>query len=431
MLLLKILKGGFQMKKIILVLSILFILLLTFTTLAQVMPKKIKLLHIWGGTQKEHIDRLLKEYAKIKPDIEIVADAVAGAGAATYQEVLQTRFAAGEGPDIYFEWGGELSGFFVDRGFAEPLDKYYKKYNWYERFYPMAIEAVKRKGRIYGVPIRISGMTFWYNKNIWNKLNLKEPQSYDEFEALCDKTKKAGIYPLALGGKYGWNTMRLLDYLFEVTCGPKLFDNLRTLKLSWNRPEVVKAYTLFKKWVDNWVIPGFINLDPTSDARPIFYQGKTLMCFEGSWLEQRIIEAGFSQYDYDFFIPPTGHIPVRFSAFPEQFIISSKTKYKDEAAEFLNWLTQKETFERELGKALSPLPPVRGVKIDKNIFPNSVKWMNILTSFEKTYPPTDQVLPPELLHEFYTVQDGIVTGKFTPKEAAKYMDEIIKKWKQK
>lgn len=413
----------------LLTLVILGVLILAIVpSLAQTQKIKLRIFHQWGGAQKDHLERVFKEYSNLNPKVEIDCEVVAGAGAATYQEVLQTRFAAGEGPDIYFEWGGELAGFFIDRGFAEPLDKYYKKYGWDKRFYKMAIESVKRKGKIYGVPVRISGMTFWYHKKLWDKLGLKEPQSYAEFEVLCDKVKKEGIYPLALGGKYGWNTMRLLDYLFEVSCGPRLFDQLRNLKISWNRTEVINAYTLFKKWVDNWVIPGFINLDPTSDVRPIFYQGKALMCFEGSWLEQRIIEAGFSQYDYDFFIPPTEHSPRRFSAFPEQFMISSKSRYKDEAAEFLNWFTQKEIVERELGKAYSPLPAVIGVKIDSKVFPNSYKWMSILTSFEKTYPPTDQVLPPELLHEFYTVQDGIVTGKFTPKEAAKYMDEVIKKW---
>lgn len=420
------------MKKVrlLLVCMIIFLLVL-FPTLAQQPVKKLKMMFVYGGATKEAIDRCVKEYTnKINPNVEIITEAVAGAGAATYQEVLQTRFLAGEGPDIYFEWGGELAGFFIDRGFAEPMEKYYKKYNWYDRFVPMAIEAIKRKGKLYGVPVKIAGMTFWYNKKVWEKLNLKEPKTYEEFELLCETVKKAGVYPLTIGGKYDWMTMRLLDYLLELSCGPTLFDNLRALKVSWNRPEVVKAYTLFKKWVDNWVIPGFLNITP-DDSIPPFYQGRALMTFDGTWRESGIISSGLDPHDFDFFIPPTGHTPVRFSGFPEQYIISSKSKYKDEAAEFLNWFTSKEIMEREVGKAFDPLPTVKGIKVNEKELPNTAKWLKVITTFEKIYPPTDQVLSPELLHEFFEVQDGIVTGKYTPQEAAKRMDQAVREWKAK
>ncbi|MDW7998158.1 MAG: extracellular solute-binding protein [Thermodesulfovibrio sp.] len=421
-----------MMKKVRFLLIVLIIsLLVLFPTLAQASKIKLKMMFVYGGATKEHIDRVVKEYtAKVNPNVEIITESVAGAGAATYQEVLQTRFLAGEGPDIYFEWGGELAGFFIDRGFAEPLEKYYKKYNWNSRFYPMVIDSIKRKGKIYGVPVKMAGMTFWYNKSVWNKLGLKEPKTYEEFEALCDKVKKAGIYPLTIGGKYGWMTMRLLDYLLELSCGPKLFDDLRALKVSWNRPQVVRAYTLFKKWVDNWVVPGFINITP-DDSIPPFYQGKALMTFDGTWRESAIIADGYAPHDFDFFIPPTGHTPLRFSGFPEQFMISSKSKYKDEAAEFLNWYTSKEIMGREVGKAFDPLPPVIGIKIDEKALPNTAKWMKVLDTFEKIYPPTDQVLAPDLLHEFFEVQDGIVTGKYTPEQAAKRMDQAVKEWKAK
>ncbi len=52
--------------------------------------------------------------------------------------------------------------------------------------------------------------------------------------------------------------MRLVDYLLEVTCGPELHDQLNALEVSWDRPEVVEAYKLYKKWIDNeWIVPGF------------------------------------------------------------------------------------------------------------------------------------------------------------------------------
>ena len=404
-----------------------FFILITMTTLVQAAPITLKVQTVWGGDQKTNLDRLFSEYSKVNPDVKIEHFVVAGAGAATYQEVLQTAFASGTGPDIYFEWGGELSGFFVDSGFAEPLERYYKQYNWNKVLIPWAIDAVKRHGKIYGVPISTHGMSFWYRKDIWKKLGLAEPKTYEELEVLNGKVKNAGIYPLSLGGKYDWMTMRLLDYLLETSCGPRLFDQLRSLKVSWDSPQVVRAFKMFRKWVDNWITPGFLTVDPAEARMPV-YQGSALMVFEGSWLETTLIADGQDPNNWDFFIHPTGHKPNRISGFPEQFMISSKSSHKDEAAKFINWLIQKDIQQRELGKAFNSTATI-GVFPDKEKMPSTYKWRQTLTSFEAVYPPTDQVFKSDLLHDFFEVQDGMVAGKITPEEGAKRFQEAVVRWK--
>src|SRR3712207_9583731 len=65
----------------------------------------------------------------------------------------------------------------------------------------------------------------------------------------------AGTTPLATGGKYGWHLMRLYEYLLEHTAGPELHDKLLVGDESWDRPEVVEAFTLFKKWQDQKWMP--------------------------------------------------------------------------------------------------------------------------------------------------------------------------------
>src|SRR3712207_8665692 len=57
----------------------------------------------------------------------------------------------------------------------------------------------------------------------------------------------AGTTPLATGGKYGWHIMRLYEYLLEHTAGPELHDKLLVGEESWDRPEVVEAFTLLDR----------------------------------------------------------------------------------------------------------------------------------------------------------------------------------------
>ena len=70
------------------------------------------------GAEQRSIWTLSAEYSQINPDVEIVHEVMAGAGAALYR-VLQTGFAGGSGPDVYFEWAESWS-YFIDSGFAEP-----------------------------------------------------------------------------------------------------------------------------------------------------------------------------------------------------------------------------------------------------------------------------------------------------------------------
>ena len=87
---------------------------------------------------------------------------------------------------------------------------------------------------------------------------------------------------LSLGGKFGWNTMRLLDYFIELEAGPEMHDQLNALEASWDSPEVIAAYQKLKTWVDNgWIVPGFLAVSP-DDARQPFYRGQAAMVFEAA-----------------------------------------------------------------------------------------------------------------------------------------------------
>lgn len=389
---------------------------------------ELRILTVWGGERKTHLDRVFKEYQGTHPGIKISHEICAGTGAGTYQEVLQVAIGSGTAPDIFFEWGGELAGFFIDARTVEPMERYWEKYNWDEMILPWAKQLITRNGKVWGCPHALQGMSFWYRVDLWNKLGLSEPQSYEEVETLCEKTKAAGIYPLSLAGKYGWMTMRLLDYLIEVRCGPELHDKLVSLETNWDRPEVVKAYQTFKKWVDQWIVPGFLPLSP-DDARMPMYGGKALMVFEGNWMETVFKADGQDVHNFDFFIHPTDHKPLRVAGFPEQFMISASSKHKDEAAELINWLVQPELMNREYGKAFASTATI-GVAPDKEELPSSYKWRKAL-EYVGIWKLTDQALKSELLHTFFELQDKIVLGEITPEQAVKRMQKAVIEWKSK
>jgi len=83
-------------------------------------------------------------------------------------------------------------------------------------FSSVALSGVtaRKDGKIYGVPFATQTLVIFYNKKVYAKLNLKEPESWDEFLANLKAIKAAGITPLANGGKEGW----ALEVLHGVVC---------------------------------------------------------------------------------------------------------------------------------------------------------------------------------------------------------------------
>jgi raffinose/stachyose/melibiose transport system substrate-binding protein len=372
-------------------------------------------------------DPILAQFHQEHPDVQVKLETVAGSGAAIYPDVLRTSMAAGDPPDVFFMWGGEISGPFVDAGQVLELSPYYAKYGWKDRFPEWTIERVTRKGGIYGVPYNARGMAFWYRKDLFEKHGIEVPKSYTELEGVCTTLKENGVHCATFGGKFGWHPMRLLDYFLETTCGPEVHKQLNTLTASWNQPCVVDAYVRLQKWVQNgWLVPDFLNVSP-SDARMPLYIGSAAMIIEGDNFEVVARGDGITAENLDFFVGPTGHEPLRFHGYPEQWMIPVGSDHQDTAAMFIDWITKAEVQKKHTAAFTSTA--TKGVQPDCSTLPHSCAWREVITGDAETFPPTDQAFTKELIDGFFEIQDGIIAGRITPEAGAAMMDERAKAWK--
>ncbi len=390
-------------------------------------PVQLRFLSWTAANQEQQFNEMLAEFTAAHPDITVTSETVAGTGAATYPDVLRTSIAGGDPPDLFYMWGGSIAAPFIEADQVLPLDPYYEEYGWAERLVPWAAEAMQVDGVYYGVPKSTRGMGFWYRKDLFEQNGIEIPQTYEELEAACTTLKEAGIACLSLGGKFGWNTMRLLDYFIELEAGPEMHDQLNALEASWDSPEVVAAYQKLKTWVDNeWIVPGFLAVAP-DDARQPFYRGQAAMVFEGDWLESVLHADEQDTTNIDFFLPPTGHEPLRMSGFPEQVMITKDSQHPDEAAVFLDWFLTPE-IQQKYFQAIGGSTGVLNAFPSEEEFPLSVKWREIIETSE-AYPPTDQAFRKELMDQFFAVQDAIVAGATTPEEGAAQMQAAAEAWK--
>ncbi len=85
---------------------------------------------------------------------------------------------------------------YIKSGFAQPLDELYEKYGLKGRFMEGALEQVSFNGKIYGVPVKnISIAGIYYNKDLFDKYNVKVPSTVSELEKASDTFLANGIIP--------------------------------------------------------------------------------------------------------------------------------------------------------------------------------------------------------------------------------------------
>jgi raffinose/stachyose/melibiose transport system substrate-binding protein len=345
-----------------------------------------------------------------------------GSGAAVYPDKLRTELLGGKGPDVWRIWGGQIGAPFATAKQALDLSPYYAKYGWDTKISTAAIEGMTFDGVKSGVPFVVLGVGCWYNKAAFQKAGITAPPaSYAELEAANDKLLAAGITPLGTAGKYGWHVMRLFEYLLEVSAGPELHDKLLTGAESWDRPEVVTAFTNFKKWQDKkWIPDGAVGLDP-ADVEPWYVQGKTAYTITGPWTETNAIQsAGKKSDDFGVFQFPTGHQPQRHSGFVEGYMVNARTGNADKAAALIDFLVQPAT-QKALNISASA---VTGAEPTQAELPLSYEWSQG-PGKQPFYTIQDQAFPKKEADQYFAIQSDVLQGKMSPADAAKQMQQVV------
>ena len=147
----------------------------------------------------------------------------------------------------------------------------------------MTFEGVKG-----GVPFISLGIGCWYNKAAFKKAGIAgEPKSYAEMEEANEKLVSAGITPAGLGGKYGWDIMRLFEYLLgDLVWAGAARQAAYRRRRAGTGPEVVDCVHLTSR---SGRTRSGCQTGPSASipliSSPAYVQGKTAYTITGPWTE--------------------------------------------------------------------------------------------------------------------------------------------------
>jgi len=111
---------------------------------------------------------------------------------------LQTAFAAGQGPDIFLLSPGDFLRYY-NGGVLEDLTPYMTQ-QARDDYFPSAMATRTVNGKIYGLPMEVEPMAFYYSEKAWEAAHLSEgdiPQTWDQLLTVAGKLRKGRQFGLA------------------------------------------------------------------------------------------------------------------------------------------------------------------------------------------------------------------------------------------
>jgi glucose/mannose transport system substrate-binding protein len=243
--------------------------------------KEVQMLHWWtSGGEAAALNVLKQDLAKEGYAWKDVP--VAGGGGEGAMTALKAMVAAGNPPTA-----SQILGYFAidyaEAGKLGDISSLAQKEGW-DKVVPKALQKfTTTNGKWDAVPVNIHSVNWiWLNKAVMDKIGGTEPKTFDDFLALLDKAKKAGVIPLALGGQ-PWQEATMFDSVVMSTGGPdfykKAFVDLDESALKSDTMK--KAFDNLAKLRD-YVDPNYAGRD-WNLATAMVIKGDALVQVMGDW----------------------------------------------------------------------------------------------------------------------------------------------------
>ncbi|TDO95819.1 extracellular solute-binding protein [Marinomonas balearica] len=298
-------------------------------------------------------------------------------------------------PDLVFWYAGNRMKTFVDRGLFEDVSDIWQEHNLYSDM-ASAKPAMTVNDKQWGVPYTFYQWGVYYRKDIFEKLNIEEPKTWQDFLSASKTLKANEIAPVAIGTKYLWTAAGWFDYLNMRTNGLKFHIDLMDGKIPYTDDRVKKTFEHWKELIE----PGYFLENHASyswqEAQPFLYNGKAAMYLIGNFITPNFpkeLDGKMGFFQFPQINPNVG----MFEDAPMDTIhIPSKAKNKEDARKFLEFMARADN-QTLVNKALLQIPPHKDATAPDNYFLN--KGVSMLKAADGTAQFYDRDTDPAMAQE--------------------------------
>ncbi|GEM_PF-252173 len=253
-----------------------------------------------------------------------------------YRTHLQTAIASGAGPDVFrfhASWVPML------KNELAPIPSKIMSLAEYEQtFFPVAVQQLQDKGQLVGIPLMYDGLALYYNKDVLQTANEEPPQTWAELRILANKLTVRSGNNIERGGLAIGNVDNVEH--FADIIGLLILQNggNPAEPLSGEVRDAIQFYASFARST-----PVFSTTLPSSTVA--FARGEVAMMLAPSW---RVHEVKGYNPDLNFGIVPAPKLSDDDFGWANYWAegVSDKSNHKDEAWQFLKYLSSKEVLQK-------------------------------------------------------------------------------------
>jgi multiple sugar transport system substrate-binding protein len=254
----------------------------------------------------------------------------------SYNETMQTAFASGDYPEVYYVDSSRLPDW-AEAGVVAPADDNIEDP---DGIYASLLDAFTYEGTLYCPPKDFSTMALQYNRDIFDAAGVDYPTAewtWDDLRAAAEATTGTNEEGLSvLGLVTPPNFERWLPFLFQA--GGAIFDEEGNFVL--DSPEALAALEFYVGMVNDGVAgpPSAVDAGWGGEA---FGNGRVAMAMEGNWVID-FLRQTFPDLNWGVAPLPAGSAGPATMAFTVCYGVAAANDHPEESWQLVNFLTGSE-----------------------------------------------------------------------------------------
>jgi len=388
-------------------------------------------INYWGLFESSDVmNPLIQEYERAHPGVHINYEQKDFSDLSAYKDTVLSRLENNTAPDIVRVHSTWVSDFY--KYLAPAPTSVYTKENFEKEFYPSAVQtSVSSKGLVYAVPLMFEALVVFYNQDALSKIGVSHlPRTWDDFRDLAKnltvKDDKGNILRAgaAMGNSYNLAHASDILGLMLSQSNLKIPDDLDTDAAA----KVLDYYVGFYKNDGVW--------DSNLPYSPIsFSQGKVVMMFAPTWQSFSILKenpnfgVGIAAVPQIPIYQDPGITDVNWANFWVE-VVSSGSKNKEAAWDFLKFLSQKEQRDKlfQKGSRIRPFGNAFGLnKLSETLQDNDYITNVVLGApFARTGLIVDRVGNDDYVKPINDAIESVINGATSKGALLKAKQEILK-----
>lgn|GEM_PF-748749 len=405
-------------------------------------------LMVGSGITADGLTKAVEKYNAEQSDVAVTLDIQQDA--TNWQKTAATTiFNSPDHPDATWWWCARTFQYkdIIAAGLLEPLDDLYAREGWDSAFPKGTLDFyTEPDGHRYAVNEGVVWTPYvWYNKDIFKKVGVEVPKTWDEFYAVSKKLRDAGYEPLSTVYEMSVQS-HLPDGLmlrswteeeyqaFLINWSPDAPE--WSLKYKWTDPDGVRIFQTIKDMADKEVfVKGFAGITDYNAALSLFTTGKAAMYQDGSWAGGAGTLPKQATFDWGYFYYP----PIQEKQYgpvgawlPNCYMVFKGDPKKVAAAkELVAWLISKPIAKLTAG--IQGNPPGR-VDIPKEELTAilTASMAQEVEDVKNLGAPAlyESAVPPECLDTLKQSVDQVLTAGLSPADAAAKMEACHEKFRK-